>query len=371
MARTVSTDLQNLLNLDRCETQTTLDLTLADTSEIHVATKAVTVGAVNYTDDLRFLNEIKQTVGSSPDRVVATIQNVDKVFGGIVIDEDLVKAVAVVGRLYRDPNGVLPQAWVELFRGQLRPTELDETHSANEILNDLAAAGYCVGAWSLSPNCQFQFKHSATCGYVGAETDCNKKRRSKQGCAGRNNEHHFGGMEFPDPIVPTPPTGGGDNPPDGPPYDPPCPRLDQYVLVRGKDGSPVPEIVGLLTTRDMLYNPVTGTFHAIDSLEIVRDEPIWMISTDNLAMCFSSGSHPIIRSLQDDHGTPVEVMHEGYSVLTWIKESGDLEETKAAVVTEDYKMGDVMRIHMHDGHIYAAGHTPTRFVVCHNTKNLP
>lgn len=370
MGRTVSTDLQNLLNLDRCETQTTLDLTLADMSEIHVATEAFTANSNNYAADLRVTNEIKQSIGSSPDRVIATIQNVDKVFGGTVTAEDLVKAVAQVGRYYRDPNGVLPSVWVELFRGQLRPIELDEKHSSNEILNDLAAAGYCVAPWSLSPNCQLQFKHAATCGYSGSETDCNKKRRSKAGCLGRDNEHHFGGMEFPEPIVPSPPA-GGDDPPGDPPYDPPCPRLDQYVLVRGKDGLPISQPVSLLTVRDMLFNPVTETFHAIDALEIICDEPIWMVSTNNLAMCFSSGSHPIIRSLTDDRGTPVQVMHAGSSVLTWDFESGCTVATKASVVTDTGKMGDVMRIHMRDGHIYAAGHTPILFVVGHNTKNLP
>lgn len=198
MGRTITSNLQSLLDLASCRTDTTLDLILADTSELHFATRTFTAGGNDYIGDLRAGGEIKQTISSSPDRLQVAIQNVDKVFGGIVAAEDLVNAEAIVGRYYRDPANVLAAEWVELFRGRAIPLTIDELGVALEIINDLAAAGYCVGDWTLAENCVLVFKHAGTCGYAGSETLCNKRRKSPDGCFGRNNEHRFGGMEFPE-----------------------------------------------------------------------------------------------------------------------------------------------------------------------------
>lgn len=208
MPRAIPFEFQDLLDLGNCETQTTLSLFLADTTELHVATRELTANSENFTGDLLTCRELKQSAFQSPDRVVAVIQNVDKLIGKTAFAEDLTKAVGVVGRYYRDPRGVVASQWVELFRGEAQPVRITEGEAELEILSDLTAAGYCVAAASLAENCQWRFK-GIECGYSGVEAACNKKRRSPGGCQGRSNEHRFGGMEYPDPQLGLPPTGTG------------------------------------------------------------------------------------------------------------------------------------------------------------------
>lgn len=367
MGRTVSTDLQNLLDLTSCETQTTLDLYLTDSSEIHVATAALTdddTGTFDYTDDLRRSNELQQSVGTPPNRGSVIIQNIDKVFGGYVTGEDLVHAEAVIGRFYRDENGVLPGVWVELFRGEAFPIGVTETEAEIEVLSDLVAAGYCVSDWSLAENCQFRFKHSATCGYSGGETACNKKRRSKLGCAGRFNEHHFGGMEYPDIQTPALPSGGLDG---GGSIFPSCPRVDQWIPVKG--------IAGIVTMRAgkvakgmQLYDPLSGRFETVASAEIITDQPIWEVIASNGVAGYSSPSHPVFPYREHLDGIPVSQYWKGDPVLQWHSVLDNLIDRKLIVARDTGELGDVVRIELESGHVYAYGTSKLIFIVCHNTK---
>lgn len=367
MARTVPTGLQPLLDLPSCETQTTLDLYLADTSEIHVATAAlasvaIDTGTVDYTADLRKVTELKQTVLTPPDRGTCLIQNVDKVFGGIVASESLIKAAAIVGRYYRDPAGVESPKWVELFRGEAFPLSVTESEVQLEVLGDMVAGGYCVAKWTLAEPCQFIFKDAATCGYSGSETACNKKRKSPAGCLGRANSHHFGGMEFPDSQFPTPiGPGPGDQ---GGHHN--CPRLDQFVLVRGAHGVPVPKIVRALDLDDLLFNPLNGTFHEIKSLTIVPNEPIWRLATESGAVCYSSFTHLVLWYRQHATGEMAANFVQGDPVLTW---SGRLLDDATADARYCGRQENVLRIEMADGHIYCAGNDPAKMIVAHNAKN--
>lgn len=369
MGRTVSTALQNLLDLAGCETQTTLDIVPVSGSPIYQATKALTANSHTYTDDLRGTGEIKQSVFAPPDRVTAQIQNVDKAFGPTVTGEGLAKAQAIVGRYFTDPSGVLPSVWVELFRGQLKQTGLDEGLAAGEILDDLAAAGYCVAHWSLAPNCQNVFKNASTCGYAGALTTCNKRRKSPDGCSGRinsgtvTNEHRFNGMEFPDAQGPELPKLSGPTPGGWPV----CPREDQFVLARSEwTPEPRPKQVKMLGTKDELYDPITGEFVAIRSITIIPNEPIWAILTANGGQGRSSGTHPIIRDASDDKGTPVNRLRPGDPVLTYSK--GDLVKTAGRALSTGEK-GRVVKIELASGHIYAySDRSGGPFIVCHNSK---
>jgi len=370
VGRDVSTDLQNLLDLPSCKTQTTLDLILTDTTQIHVATEALTdvdsIGAdIDYADDLRRTNDLKQSVFAPPNRVTASIQNVDKAFGiDHITAESLIKAEAIVGRYFVDESGVLPSVWVELFRGEARPTQLTETAVEIEVLNDLSASGYCVGDWTLAENCQFIYKHAGTCGSASVRATCNKKRRSKAGCSGDDNEHHFGGMEFPDVQTPSVPTGGDPEPPD----PPTCPRTDQYVLIEGPDGNAIATLAEHVTQDTLLFNPVKGTFHRIRSVRIVRDQPIWMILAEGGIECFSSRTHRIIGSSDDASGSRIDLLGRGDDVLTY--STNLLMRTKAIAVHEAGEIDDVVMIEMEDGHIYCAGDDGKRFVVCHNAKPI-
>lgn len=366
MPRTIPSGLQDLLDLPNCETQTTLDLTLADTTQIHVATADLTVGAVNYTADLRKAGELKQTVYSPPDRGGVIIQNVDKVFGGIVVAEDLIKAAAVIGRHHADPSGVLPSVWVELFRGEAMPLAIDESQVQIEILGDMVAAGYCIGSDTLAENCQSPFKHPLTCGYSGIETTCNKKRKSKLGCLGRANEHRFFGMEYPDIQIPAIGVLSGGT---SPPGHQTCPRVDQYVLVQGRWSQPDAVRVSDLTLLHRLFNPKTRTYHRIRSLEVISGQPIWEAWADNGVVTKSSFTHRLIWYAEHESGEPACNTVTGDPILTW---TGDLEQSTLTRSRDTGETGDVMRIEMADGHIYCSGDdADSGYIVCHNSKNPP
>lgn len=369
MARTVSANLQNLLNLENCNTQTTVDLAFTDNAyDRNVATDDFVVDASpdrTYISDLRHADDLKQSVFSPPDRVNISIQNVDKNFGGWVQDEVFAQSVAIVGRYYTDPRGVLPAVWVELFRGEARPTGMDEGGVSIEVLHDLAAAGYCVAEWSLAENCQFKFKQADTCGYSGVLTTCNKKRKSPAGCFGRDNEHHFGGMEFPDAQAASAPATGGDPDPGGYPT---CPRVDQYVLIKSADGVPEAKMAMHLTDQDLLWHPIKGTFHRIRSLMTIRDQKIWRIFAENGSESYSSHTHRVLADRSDALGSRVDSFRQYGAVLTCT--AVQMMDSRVASVHATGERDDVVKIEMEDGHIYAAGDDGVTFIVCHNAKPI-
>lgn len=218
VGRSIPTELQQLLDLPNCESHSTVDIYPVVGSPIHVATinhLDYSIGGISRTSDLRRLAELKQSIMQQIDRIKIEIQNVDQAIGITVAAESLVKAEAVVGRLYRDPLETVATYWIELFRGQVIASDVNEATVEIEVLNDLTAAGFCIASDSLAENCQWVYKQADTCGYAGSEPTCNKRRRSPDGCQGRmvtlteSNEFRFGGMEFPEPQAPAPPSGGG------------------------------------------------------------------------------------------------------------------------------------------------------------------
>ncbi len=372
MGRIVSTDLQNLLDLESCETQTTVDLAsnVDNAYDALISTSSFTVAASpdrDYTDDLRQTDDLKQSIYSPPDRVNISIQNVDTIIGQGFEDEAWVKGEGIVGRYYTDPAGVLPAVWVELFRGEARATGLDEAEAKMEILHDLAAAGYCVGDWSLAENCQFKFKDTNTCGYSGGITTCNKRWKSTAGCQGRSNEFHFGGMEFPDVQAPFVPTSGD---PGGGEIFPTCPRDDQWIPVRGHFDMIAVRLAAGITTADETWCPVCQDFHEVESVQIVKDQPIWDIATKNFARGFSSYSHPIIRDKDDQHGTKCCAVECGDPVLTsQIIRNEDSLISRSEATGE---LGNVVLLTLKGGcKIYCYGNSRVGpFVVCHNAKPI-
>lgn len=364
MSRDVSVGLQALLDDPSCETQTTLSLYLKDTTEIHVATAALTAHSDVHTDDLRSTDDIRQSINSTTDRVSVRIQNVDKVFGGTVTDGDLIKAEAVIGRFFRDEQNPATTEWVELFRGEAIPLEVNEKEVVIEVVSDLIAAGYVVGHWPLSENCVFVFKHAGTCGYSGSETVCNKKWRSKAGCAGRSNEHHFGGMEFPEPQIPTVPTGTGD--PDGNGF-PSCPRLDQFVVTRGdSDFDRVARRVSQLKPGQWLWNPIGLHWDMIVDAEVIPDQEIWEVIAANGAASYSSYSHPILADCSDIKGTAVRHIRSGQPVLTW--SNSERNESTVRISRPTGEKAAVMKISLASGHIYCSGNRPGLYIAAHNSK---
>lgn len=375
MGRTVGTNLGNRLADPSCATRSTLDLHLTNATQYHFSTEAFTAtNSIAYTADLRRIGELQQSISQSVDRVQCTIQNVDKVLGEEVTAEALIKATAIIGRQYgRNETHSSQRAWTELFRGEVRPISVDENEVVIEVVNDLVAAGFCVSNWSLAENCQFVYKHTGTCGFSGAAATCNKRRKSPDGCAGKivtgttTNEYRFGGMEFPDVQASTAPSGGDVDPP----IDdwPTCPRIDQLVLVRTHwKPTPVAKRVYLLNDEDELFNPLTGQFSRIRSIETFRNQPVFRLATDNAACGYSSSSHPIIRHHSDTEGISVGEIGRGDGVLTWSEANGFVETT--VEYADDFmQFGSVAQIELAEGHIYAYSNSAAGpFIVCHNSK---
>lgn len=368
MGREISAELTTCLALEGPFTATTLSIYPTAGDPLHLATDKFTFDGVNYESWLETGEDIRQSIGAVTNRFTASIQQVTKDFGIEIVSESLVKATGIVGRYYRHKSQPTPEAWVELFRGEVIPIEIDEAAARIEILHDLVAAGFCIADWTLAENCQLVFKHAGTCGYAGSETHCNKRRKSLHGCFGRDNEHHFGGMEFPDVQIPSPPVGGdtgGDG--GGGPF-PTCPRLDQYVLVRGYGWQPEPREVKNLRPESELYNPIWKTFHEIDSGRIVPDQPIWCLETENGGRGFSSWSHPVIQFREHTQGIPVSRLEARGNALTF--NGRELEDSTVKRSFDTGRKDQVMQIEMVNGHIYCYSDTQEGpWTVCHNFKD--
>lgn len=365
MPRQISTQLSSLLAKPVIWTQTTLDLLPPDDSPIYLSTSQFTVSDKNYLPHLQAADEIKQTIGSGTNLVNVRIQNVDKQFGEMAAADELSNIPAVIGRVFQEVSGgtIL---WEPLFTGVANVVEFDESSVRIEVVSDLTAAGYVVSAWSLSDHCQFVFKQADTCGYSGSETSCNLRRLSLGGCLGRANEHRFGGMEFPDPQMPDPPTGGQDLPGGGGIGLPSCPREDQWVLVKEGDGISTRR-AGALRRGDLLLDPRTDRANRVEEVSSHECE-IWVAETYRRSLIFASGSHPLIRDLTDKKGTAISTLERGSHVMVF--SAGGLWIEPLRHVRNTGKIGRVVKLTLSPGHIYAAGHDAGAMILAHNSKPI-
>lgn len=201
MPRPTDTILQELLDNSACETQSTLELRQTNGEVLRLATDDLTIENQSYTPDLRKTGEIVQSAFANVDRTNSVIQNVDKQIGGRILNGDIDRARAVVGRFYRDDKDASKKTWVELFSGEAKPIDVANEASI-EIVDDLVAAGYCVANWTMEPQCPYLYK-GPDCGYTGAEPPCAKN------VATCRIPWRFGGMESKDEANSTVPGDGG------------------------------------------------------------------------------------------------------------------------------------------------------------------
>lgn len=371
MARVISTELGELLAKRSVNTQTTLDITPVAGESVHIATDGFTLPKAEYLNELVQVEQIQQSIAQSTNRVIARIQNVDKVFGGSIFDEEWVGATALVGRYFRDERTVRSAPdegeWEPLFEGLVHPLEINESEAVIEIVHDLTAAGFVIANTNLAENCQWVFKQADTCGYSSSETTCNHMRRSKGGCAGRSNEFRYGGMEYPDPQTPLPPQGPVVPPgPGGPePTFPSCPREDQLILVRGEDDfSRLARPARFVKIGDRIWDPVNAVWNRVLQAEKVHGQAIWEITAANGAKTCVSGTHPIIRSMTDPDGLGVKWMKPASGVLTW--SNGLQVETTAKAIRRLGQRGTVVRIETDGNHIFCSGERPDAMIAGHN-----
>ena len=128
----------------------------------------------------------------------------------------------------------------------------------------------------------------------------------------------------------------------------------------------MPKLVLALSLDDLLFNPLTGTFHEIKSLTIVPNEPIWRMAAESGAVCYSSFTHLVLWYREHSTGEPVANFVPGDPLLSW---SGRLIDDVTADARYCGRQESVLRIEMTDGHIYAAGDNPNRLIVAHNAKD--
>jgi hypothetical protein len=369
MPETLSTTMQNILAGRKRKADYTIDITFPDATFFKFATAPLTIsGRGTYTNDLEAVGEIRRTIdASATDRVSIGIQNLDRVLGLHVAEhwQKWRRAEAVIGRYYRGGASYALTEWIERFRGAILKPNANDFQVTMDIIVDTVSPGQIVCNRSLAPTCPFKFKDPKTCAYVGSETLCNHNLKSSGGCDGRNNTHHFGGTEHRyNPDVNIPGTDG--NPGDDPGHGPPCPRLDQYVRVRGENGERTTKMVCFFTEEDWLWNPVTQRFHETEAIEIFRNVPIWEIVTSNGAVGYSSFSHPVLWYKEHTTGEPVARFQIGDPVLC---EEKKLVAARAVGSRPTGESGDVMRITMKDGKIYCYGNAEDKLIVCHNRKN--
>ena len=122
----------------------------------------------------------------------------------------------------------------------------------------------------------------------------------------------------------------------------------------------------MLGSEDELYTPRTGSFAKIKSIRFVPNEPIFSLQVPE-AVGFSSGSHPIIQTVDDHQGIAVEKMNGIERVLIWSK--GELFDSSVLQVLRTNDRATVAKIELVSGHIYAYSDTSNGpFIVCHNSK---
>jgi hypothetical protein len=232
--------MQNILAASAHGIDQTLQLIFPDATTLRYATAPLNLGGNVYTNDLENVGEMRYSMDSSIPSVSAGLQNKDRVLGLHVANywQKWRNAEVIIGRNYYDKVGLGLSEWIEMFHGVVQRPNANDQQVTFDVFEDTITPGLIVCNHTLADPCFWKFKDPKTCAYSGVLTTCDHHLKSSGGCEGRANTHHFGGMEHrynPDSTTPgsegnPPPDDGGGGPIIG------CPRLDQYVKVKGPDG---------------------------------------------------------------------------------------------------------------------------------------
>lgn len=199
MPRTIDATLKTWLDtIPLLESHSTFKVSLPFTENADIfyyATVPVSIGGQAYDRPLKSIGELKLSMGRAADRVEVRLSNEDGLNGGIFIQSrDALRGNRVeIGRYYRNPQSPTTDYHVILFKGTIVSVSVDDRDIVLTVVSDLYAGGMIGAVRVVATSCQFVFKDSATCGYVGAETVCNKRYTDAGGCSGRSNQHRYGG----------------------------------------------------------------------------------------------------------------------------------------------------------------------------------
>jgi len=372
MGRDLSGTMNAILAAPSRDIDYTLDLIFPD-DEMHFATSPIkSLNGHLYVNGLnRAISEIRQTLEAPVDTVELELQNQDRVLGLHLATywQKWRQADAIVGRYYYARNAAGEKTgvneWIEMFRGAVQKPNADDHRVTFDIVPDTISPGPIVCSKTLAPPCPNVYMDPRTCGYAGPLLSCDHHLRSDTGCDGHDNSHHFGGTEnrYP-PITELPGTGGNGTGGTGG-----CPRLDQYVRVRGKDGIAIVKMVCFFTDDDELYDPIDDQFYPTHTAGVIRQVPIWEMVTANGAVGYSSHSHRVMPAVDHRTGIPTANIDVRSPIVTTISR---IRTTSSAVISRDTgELGDVMFIEMAGGHRYEYGDSPDKMILAHNNKVNP
>jgi hypothetical protein len=163
---------------------------------------------LNYQNKIREVSELRRSIDGAIDRITITCENITSDLGFDLASNSrlLDFALAIYGRQYvsiRDEE--LIETLPTIFPGVIANVDADESHIEFELIADIESMGPILAARSLSPRCPFCYQNGIECTSTSSETDCPKTREA---CKLRGKEWEFGGTEFFEEPIPTPPSGG-------------------------------------------------------------------------------------------------------------------------------------------------------------------
>ena len=211
-------------------------------------TLKLSLGSIaTYSNWIRSSGDLSSSIDQAVDRVTVNCQNVSSDLGFDLASNLrlLDYAVAEYAKQYqslRNPSLVKNPT---MFRGVLANAEADEQHFQFDMIVDYESVGQVIGSRGLGPKCWWMYKNGVECTSASASTSCAKTRAA---CVDRGVEYEFGGWEFFELPVSTPPGSGDDGIGGG--HDP-CFPLDTLLwlpsgevpigeLPLGKLSEPIP-----------------------------------------------------------------------------------------------------------------------------------
>lgn len=263
MPRTWDSDLQTIFQAYKRRDK--LDIHLNDGTTLKLSRGKVT----GYSNWLSSVSDYSSSIDNTVDRISFAAQNISDDLG-LTLASNLRKmdyAVAEYVKQYQSLRNPSLVQDITVFRGVMANAEADERSFKAEMVIDYASVGATIASRGLSPRCWWTYKNGVECTSASGETSCPKTREA---CIKRGVEYQFGGWEFFERPVATPP---------GTVLTPqlPCFTLDTPIwlptgeipigdLPLGKLREPI-EIVS--------FDPVTGEMNYRDEIVQVMEHEVW------------------------------------------------------------------------------------------------
>ena len=221
----MSRDLLPILDNPILESSLTLDVETS-TGQLYrwAGANLTDVNGGKYDGRIIGAGSLRQAINQSADRVDLKVSNVDRLIS-TSIGSRVKFGSAVAGEaLKRLRTG--GWEWHQLLTGVLVAASANEREATFDLLSDVYAAGLVGATAPIQRKCRHVFnapdplepnnlakRKGPDCGYTGLLTTCNKIFESADGCAGRDNQHRYGGVLYDvskESLILPPPDIGGD-----------------------------------------------------------------------------------------------------------------------------------------------------------------